>query len=126
VKLLLDTHVLLWSLLAQKQLSPVAVNALADDANEVLISVVSAWEIEIKAAKGKLPLPVTMEEALSKQRFKVLPVTLRHVLAVELLPAQHRDPFDRMLIAQAQTEGLTLVTSDRLMQRYPVATLSAI
>jgi len=125
LKLLLDTHALLWALLAPRRLSPTAADAIEDGANEVFVSVVSAWEIEIKRAKGKLPIQVPLSDALSEQRFKTLPVTLPYVLAVESLPRRHRDPFDRMLIAQAQLEGMTLVTSDREVRHYPVATLPA-
>ena len=125
MKLLLDTHALLWALLAPGRLSSTAADAIEDGANEVFVSVVSAWEIEIKRAKGKLPAAVPLSEALSEQRFKTLPVTLPYVLAVESLPRRHRDPFDRMLIAQAQLEGMTLVTSDREVRHYPVATLPA-
>jgi PIN domain nuclease of toxin-antitoxin system len=106
-------------------LSPTAANAIQDGANEVFVSVVSVWETEIKRAKGKLPMPAPLQDALAEQRFKTLPVILRDVLAVESLPRRHRDPFDRMLIAQAQLEGMTLVTSDREVRHYPVATLPA-
>jgi PIN domain nuclease of toxin-antitoxin system len=122
---LLDTHALLWALLAPRRLSPTAADAIEDGANEVFVSVVSAWEIEIKRAKGKLLISMPLSEALSEQRFKTLPVALPYVLAVESLPRRHRDPFDRMLIAQAQLEGMTLVTSDREVRHYPVATLPA-
>jgi PIN domain nuclease of toxin-antitoxin system len=125
LKLLLDTHALLWALIAPGRLSPTAADAIQDGANEVFVSVVSVWEIEIKRAKGKLPIPVPLRDALAAQRLKTLPVTLRDVLAVESLPRRHRDPFDRMLIAQAQLEGMTLVTSDREVRHCPVATLPA-
>ena len=125
MKLLLDTHALLWTLIAPKRLSAAAAAAIEDGANETFVSVVSAWEIEIKRAKGKLPVSVPLSDALAEQRFKTLPVTLSYVLAVESLPRRHRDPFDRMLIAQAKLEGMTLVTSDREVRHYPVATLPA-
>jgi PIN domain nuclease of toxin-antitoxin system len=125
MRLLLDTHALLWALLAPARLSPTAADAIEDGANEVFVSVVSAWEIEIKRAKGKLPIPVPLSDALAEQRFRTLPVILRYALAVESLPRRHRDPFDRMLIAQAHIEGMTLVTSDREVRHYPVATLPA-
>lgn len=125
MRLLLDTHALLWTLLERKRLSATATEAIEDGANDVFVSVVSVWEIEIKLAKGKLPIPGTLKEALSEQRFESLPVTLRHVLAVESLPRHHRDPFDRMLIAQAQLDGLTLVSSDSEIRHYPVAVLPA-
>jgi len=125
LRLLLDTHVLVWSLLRPELLSQTAAEAIEDGTNEVYVSVVSAWEIEIKRAKGKLPLPETLSAALDRLQYRSLPVTLGQVLAVESLPRHHRDPFDRMLIAQAQSEDLTLVTSDRQIRHYPVATLPA-
>jgi PIN domain nuclease of toxin-antitoxin system len=125
VRLLLDTNALLWLLMEPERLPDNALEIVESTANDVHVSVVSIWEIEIKAAKNNLETPPDLEAALAKQRFDALPVTMRHVLAVESLPRHHRDPFDRMLIAQAQIEGLTIVTSDRTMRRYPVATLSA-
>ncbi len=125
MKLVLDTHALLWALLEPGRLSPTAAEAITDGANEVFVSVISAWEIEIKRAKGKLPLPSTLKDSLSELRFRPLPVTLSHVFAVESLPRHHRDPFDRMLIAQAQLDGMTLVTADREIRHYPVAVLPA-
>jgi PIN domain nuclease of toxin-antitoxin system len=124
--LLLDTNALLWSLLEQQRLSASVADAIAYEANEIFVSVISVWEIEIKRAKGRLHVPLEIESTLNAQRFGTLPVTLQHVQAVESLPRHHRDPFDRMLIAQAQLEGLTLVTSDRAMRRYPISVLPAI
>ncbi len=125
MKLLLDTHALIWTLKDDTRLSLAATNAIEDEANEVFVSVVSAWEIEIKRAKGKLRIPDELGVGLAAQGFQVLPVALRHVLAVESLPRHHRDPFDRMLISQAQLEGMTFVTSDRKIRHYPVAVLPA-
>lgn len=125
MKLLLDTHAFLWTALLRKRLSAAAIDAIEEPANDVFVSVASVWEIEIKRAKGKLPVPDKIEEALSESRFLPLPVTLEHVLTVESLPHHHRDPFDRILIAQAQREGMTLVSSDREFRRYPVAVLPA-
>jgi PIN domain nuclease of toxin-antitoxin system len=126
VRLLLDTHALLWTLLERHRLSATASAAIEEKASEIYVSAVSAWEIEIKRASGKLRLPDGFEAALEMQDFTALPVTMRHAHAVELLPRHHRDPFDRMLIAQAEVEQLTLVTSDRAIRHhYPVATLPA-
>ncbi|HET6998793.1 MAG TPA: type II toxin-antitoxin system VapC family toxin [Solirubrobacterales bacterium] len=125
MKLLLDTHTLIWTLLDQSRFSSTSIDAIKDESNQVFVSVLSAWEIEIKRAKGKLPMPTPVGEALEKQRFATIPVTLDHVLAVESLPRHHRDPFDRMLIAQAQLESMTLITSDRTIRKYPVAVLPA-
>jgi PIN domain nuclease of toxin-antitoxin system len=125
LRLLLDTQVLIWSWIDRSQLSLIAIDAIEDEANDVFVSVVSAWEIEIKRAKGKLQIPHDLEAGLSVQGFQSLQVGLRHVLAVESLPRHHRDPFDRMLIAQAQLEGMTLITSDRTIRKYPVAVFPA-
>lgn len=125
MKLLLDTNALLWSLLERKRLSSSAIDALRNEANEIFVSVVSVWEIEIKRAKGKLHVPVDITPTLAEQSFKPLLIGLRHTQAVESLPRHHRDPFDRMLICQAQLDDLTLVTSDRTMRRYPIATMPA-
>lgn len=125
MKLLLDTHALIWTLQAQTRLSSTAIDAISDESNEVFVSVVSTWEIEIKKAKGKLRIPGELGAGLTAQGFQTLPVALRHVLAVESLPRYHRDPFDRMLISQAQLEGMTLITSDRTIRKYPVAVFPA-
>jgi PIN domain nuclease of toxin-antitoxin system len=123
VRLLLDTNALIWSLVRRKRIPSPAIDAIEDRDNEVFVSVVSAWEIEIKTAKGRLGTPADLKEALAVQSFEPLAVTMRHAHAVETLPRHHRDPFDRMIIAQAQLEGMTIVTSDREIQRYPVAVL---
>jgi PIN domain nuclease of toxin-antitoxin system len=125
VRLLLDTNALLWTLLERQRLSSAAMDAIESQANDVFISVVSAWEIEIKRSKGKLHVPPELEAALATQRFDSLPVTMRHAYAVESLPRIHRDPFDRMIIAQAHLDELTIVSSDSDMRRYPVAVLPA-
>ncbi len=85
----------------------------------------SPWEISIKAALGNLTPPDDLEHQLNEKRFELLPIALRHTEAVGFLPHYHRDPFDRMLVAQAQIDGLTLVSSDREIRRYPVALLRA-
>jgi PIN domain nuclease of toxin-antitoxin system len=91
----------------------------------VYVSAVSAWEIELKRALGKLRAPRDLEEQLQSMRFTELPVHIRHVRALATLPALHRDPFDRMLVAQAQTDKLVLVSSDDQVLAYPVTTLHA-
>jgi PIN domain nuclease of toxin-antitoxin system len=126
LKLLLDTNVLLWALTNPKRLSATAVTAIGSAENRVYVSVVSPWEISIKTSRGNLPRLDDLEPQLTEMSFDLLPITLRHTKGVELLPHHHGDPFDRMLIAQAQAESLTLVTSDRTMRRYPVAVLPAI
>jgi PIN domain nuclease of toxin-antitoxin system len=125
VRLLLDTNALIWTFGDPKRLSDHAADAIRNEANAVFVSVVSAWEIGVKRAKGKLELPGNLESMITEKKFDPLPMTLRHALAVESLPYQHHDPFDRMLVAQAQAEGLTLITSDREMRRYPIAVMPA-
>jgi PIN domain nuclease of toxin-antitoxin system len=126
VKLLLDTNALIWTLGDPKRLSNHAADQIQDESNRVFVSVVSAWEIGVKRAKRKLDLPDNLESMMIEKRFDPLPLTLSHALAVESLPHHHHDPFDRMIIAQAQIEGLTLVTSDREMRHYQVTLLPAI
>jgi PIN domain nuclease of toxin-antitoxin system len=123
VRLLLDTNALIWTLVRRERIPPIAMDAIEDEANDVFVSVVSAWEIEIKAAKGRLRIPSDLQDALAAQGFEPVALAMRHAYAVESLPRYHRDPFDRMLIAQAHLEGMTIVTSDRAIRRYPVAVL---
>lgn len=92
----------------------------------MFVSVVSPWEIAIKKSRGNLSPPDDLESQLDEKRFSLLPVSLPHTEAIEALPHHHGDPFDRMLVAQAQVEGLTLVTADRKITRYQVALLPAI
>lgn len=122
--MLLDTNALIWSLVQRERIPATAMDAIEDEANDVFVSVVSAWEIEIKAAKGKLRAPAGLEDALVAQGFESLPVAMLHAYSVESLPRYHRDPFDRMIVAQAHLEGMTIVTSDSEIRRYPVSVLS--
>ncbi len=127
MRLLLDTHTFLWWCANDSKLSETALHAIADADNEVLVSAVNGWEIAIKARLGKLPLPdpprVFMSKMLERHAFGVLPITLNHALAEFELPTHHNDPFDRLLVAQAQVEGLTLVTDDGKLQLYGADTL---
>jgi PIN domain nuclease of toxin-antitoxin system len=119
MKLLLDTHALLWSIIAPEQLSPTARAGITDPAAQVAVSAVSFWEIAIKSALGKLTLSGTTPEALvdaaQQQGFDLLPLDPRLAASFTKLPVdpQHRDPFDRMLIWQAISLGYTLVSGDR-------------
>lgn len=124
-RLLLDTHVVLWSLSAPDRLAPPARDAIADPRNAVLVSAASVWEVAIKSALGKLSMPDDLAAQLRHARFDPLAITHGHAEAVGLLPRLHCDPFDRMLVAQAQVEGLTLVTRDAYVRRYDVPTLAA-
>jgi PIN domain nuclease of toxin-antitoxin system len=123
MNLLLDSHVFLWCSRETDRLSSAAYAAIRDPGNEVHVSIVTPWELAIKQALGRLVLPVPFEAMLEAMEFSLLPVNLGHTRLLAELPAHHRDPFDRMLIAQAQGEGLTLVTRDGKMRRYDVATL---
>lgn len=127
MRYLLDTHVWLW-LQSHTARVPDAVRArLADPGVDVLLSSVSAWEIAIKYARGKLPLPeppaAYVPSRMRRDAIGGLPVTHAHALHVATLPHHHNDPFDRLLIAQAQLEGIPLVTADRHIPRYDVETL---
>jgi PIN domain nuclease of toxin-antitoxin system len=124
VRLLLDTHVLLWTL-GGELLSAEASSAIRDPANEVLISAATIWELSIKVGLGRLDLPKGWFDELAEQSIEVLPVAASHALAVRDLPALHRDPFDRMLVAQAAVEGLVLATRDEQIQRYDIPVLVA-
>jgi PIN domain nuclease of toxin-antitoxin system len=127
MKLLFDTHTFLWWDSEPTRLSATALAACQDTANLLLISVASIWEIQIKRQLGRLQLSLPLEELIDSQRHAnqvdVLPVTLPHVLALETLPAYHKDPFDRLLIAQTNVEGAILVSHDRLLTQYPVSVL---
>jgi PIN domain nuclease of toxin-antitoxin system len=122
VRLLLDTHALLWWL-ADDGLTDQARDAVADQDNLVMVSAVSAWEISIKKALGKLTAPDDLEQQIDDGGFAPLPITIRHGIAAGELPRHHDDPFDRMLIAQAVAEGLTVVTHDKRFTDYDVAIL---
>ncbi len=126
MRLLLDTNALIWSLARPTRLSDYAAEEIRDRSNDVLVSIVSIWEIGVKRAKRKLDMPGDLEAMVAEKEFDPLPLALSHALAIEALPHWHHDPFDRMLVAQAQVEGLTLVTSDREMQNYPISVLPAI
>lgn len=126
MRLLLDTQALIWTLANPGRLSTAAADALKNYDNEVLVSVVSPWEIAIKTALDKLSPIDDLEFQLDEKRFELLPISLSHAAAVASLPHHHRDPFDRMLIAQAQVESVTLVTSDQEIRRYPVSIFPAV
>ena len=124
-RLLLDTHVLMWSLSDPAKLGAAARSALRDSENEVLVSAGSIWEIAIKRASGKLRAPEHLRSGIEQQGFQHLPMTFVHAERAGSLPLHHRDPFDRMLIAQAQIENLMLVTADARIAHYEVPILSA-
>ncbi len=125
MRLLIDTECWLWCFLAPERLNGKAQQLIADERNEILLSAVSAWEIAIKAALGKLSLPEEptryVPTRLADQGMLSMPVEQAHALRVYDLPPHHKDPFDRLLIAQAQVEGLPILTSDRAFARYEVS-----
>ena len=125
MNLLLDTHVLLWCLENNPKLSPKVRDTIADGSNSVFVSAAVVWEMSIKESAGKLRVPENLEEVLEENYFEMLPITIRHALALSDLPAHHKDPFDRMLIAQALVENLTLVTRDTVISQYEVPVLQA-
>lgn len=115
--LLLDTHVFLWWREASDRLGA-GVRRAVEGADVVFVSAASAWEIAIKVALGKLRIPGPLEPAVEESQFTPLPITFAHAAAVSGLAPHHRDPFDRMLIAQALSDGLTIVTHDRRFAPY--------
>jgi len=121
MNLLLDTHAFLWAIDNSPELSQKARDAIVDGTNIVFVSAATAWEIVIKKAIGKLKVPEgDYLEELKTHRFTPLDITTEHALTVESLPPHHKDPFDRMLVAQAQVENLTLVTRDPRIKAYAV------
>lgn len=122
---LLDTHTLLWWIDDPNLLSGPARAAIADPSNDIVVSAVTCWEIAIKRGLGKLTAPVDLV-ALSRQcGFRELPITIEHALVTESLPLHHRDPFDRLLIAQAIVETATVITRDPNFVTYGVPTILA-
>jgi len=122
MKLLLDTHLLLWAAGEPKKLSP-KVRRLIDDAqNELLFSVASLWEVAIKRGLGRVDFHVDtqlLRRGLLDNGYSELPIISDHVVATESLPPIHKDPFDRVLLAQATVEGITLLTTDSVVAQYP-------
>lgn len=129
MQLLLDTHVFLWAAADLKRLTTPVRIALQDAANDVFVSAAAAWEIAIKYSLGKLPLPsppaIWTSSRIQKLGFTELPVRVAHASATATLPNHHGDPFDRLMVAQAQVEGLTLITADADVLKYPVKLLDA-
>ncbi len=122
MRLLLDTNVFLWWRADDRRLSEASRTAIAG-AEAVFVSAATAWEAAIKAALGRLVYPDTIEAGVEASGFEKLGITLAHAERAGALPRHHADPFDRMLVAQALAEGLTLVTNDRTLRRYGVSIL---
>ena len=125
MRLLLDTHAFLWWLDDNPTLSANARSAIRNPENEVYVSAATAWEIAIKKKLGKLKAPAGLARELDSHNFAPLSISFEHALAVETLPDHHDDPFDRILVAQAIAEGLTLVTRDEIIHKYRVNILEA-
>ncbi len=126
MKLLLDTQAFLWFLSGDRKLSAKARAALRQSSAELYLSSASVWEMAIKASLGRLELPKPLDQFMQdrlEDGFRPLPLDWRHAAAVQDLPLHHRDPFDRMLAAQAQVEGMTLVSADKAFQAYDVRLL---
>ena len=118
MRLLIDSHTFIWWSEASPRLSLTVRGVIADPTNEVLISVAALWELTIKASSGKLNLPADLETMVASQQFSLLAITFLHLRHLAILPRRHRDPFDRMMIAQALAEGIPIATSDRVFASY--------
>ncbi len=121
MKYLLDTHVFLWYLAADEKLSEKAINAIKSEENQILISIASLWEISIKFSLGKLKLTedlYALEQKIKSYQFHLLPITFPHILKQAELPLHHRDPFDRLIIAQSLVERMTLISRDNAFRHY--------
>ncbi|MBT3224824.1 MAG: type II toxin-antitoxin system VapC family toxin [Deltaproteobacteria bacterium] len=125
MNLFLDTHVLLWWLDDNSRLSKQAKNYIADVDNIIFVSAVVIWEIRIKEALGKLEIAADFFNIVKQQGFEILSITAQHANKVGDIPMHHRDPFDRMLIAQAIEESLTIVTHDRAFKAYEIPLIEA-
>lgn len=121
MKLLLDTHVLLWALNDSARLGPTARSLIADRANDVLVSVASLWEVALKSQAGKLRADVQdISNAITRSGVALLGIEVAHLVALTSLPRYHKDPFDHLLIAQGMSENAALMSDDRNMPKYPV------
>ena len=120
MRILLDTQVLLWWLASDRRLDGAATQIIGDPANQVFISPASIWEVSIKRHRGRLEAPDDFVDYVERERFETVNVTAHHGWSAGALPMHHRDPFDRLLVAQALSENLTLMTSDGALRRYDV------
>jgi PIN domain nuclease of toxin-antitoxin system len=126
LRLLLDTHVVVWVLHDPDRLRPKTRAAIGTEENETFVSAVTPWELAIKGPREGLRIPDDLEAQVDRRGFNLLPVLFRHTELIGSMPYHHRDPFDRMLVAQAITDGLTIVTADRKMTEYQVGLVPAI
>ena len=125
MNVLLDTHALLWWLDDNSSMSGKARKAIFNPDNIVFVSAVSIWEIRIKEALGKITIPKNFQAVLEEQPFEMLAITVDHAHALCMLPMIHRDPFDRILIAQARIEKLTIITRDGIFKKYRIPLIKA-
>jgi len=126
VRLLLDTQILHWFFYEPKKLRPQIATAIRDPENQLYVSAVSTWEIAIKAALGKIKAePADLAAEIATTGMRELPITIAHTMGARDLPRHHGDPFDRILIAQALAEGLTIVSADKVFAAYSVPVLAA-
>ena len=123
MRLLVDTHALLWALGEPSALSSTAREAISDPANVVVVSSASLWECAMKASIGKLDLPEDFFDAIPELGYEVLPIRIGHLNVYRTLPMHHRDPFDRMLVAQAKADALTLISQDPEIAQYDIEIL---
>lgn len=125
IRALLDTHVFLWWLGDDSRLGSPARKLIEDPSNQIYVSAASAWEIAIKKSIGKLAAPANLDAVVEEEGFEKLAISCFHGERAGELSPHHRDPFDRLLIAQAQSEGLAIITADQAIQKYAVKTISA-
>lgn len=125
MNLLLDTHVLLWWLDDPAVLAQQARSTMTEPNNRVIVSIASVWEIAIKKALGKLEAPDDLEAMIEDAGFELIPIAFPHAWAIKDLPRYHDDPFDRLLVAQAKVEGLTLITRDERLKQYGIRIIEA-
>ncbi len=125
MRLLIDSNAFIWMVSQPRELSAASRDAIVDPANQRFLSMSAIWEIAIKLSIGKLSLPGTLQAAANSMGAEMLPITMTHIGRVQTLPLHHRNPFDRMMIAQAMEEGLTIVTRDRHFRAYGVPVLAA-
>ncbi len=124
MKYLLDTHTLIWLDNVPRKLSADVVSIIGDLSNQLLVSVASIWEMQIKLQVGKLSLPTSIEEIVERQReenrIELLPIEVKHIVKLADLPDYHKDPFDRLLIAQAMLEEVSILSTNSHIAKYPV------
>ncbi len=128
MRILLDTHVFLWSISDDPRLGPSSRALIANQADQVMLSLASLWEIAIKHGLGRGDMPLSAAQAhgwMQQSGFLLLPLAVQHLMVLEQLPHHHRDPFDRLLVAQALSEPLVLLTADRALMAYACSCLDA-